>query len=122
MQIAGCFRVVNHKDRVISQRHPPTLSARGASLDVRLISLNEGRTPLLLVSASRKTGAAVTRNQFRRRVRMAFLAVLRETPALLDAKFVLWVRPARGNSSGCQIEYQDIEMQIKSSLSSLRRT
>ncbi|MDR2697704.1 MAG: ribonuclease P protein component, partial [Holophagales bacterium] len=66
------------------------------------------------------TGTAVVRNQFRRRVRMAFLAVLRETPALSSAKFVLWVRPALKNSKGCRIEYRDIEKQIKLSLSSLR--
>jgi len=51
---------------------------------------------------------------------MAFLTILREIPSLLGAKFVLWVRPARGNVNGCQIEYRDIERQIKSSLSSLR--
>jgi hypothetical protein len=52
---------------------------------------------------------------------MAFLAVLRELPALLGVSFVLWIRPARGNFKGCLIDYQDIEKQLKSSLSNLRR-
>jgi ribonuclease P protein component len=72
---------------------------------------------MLLVNASRKQGRAVQRNRFRRRVRMAFLQVLRETPSLEGSLGVVWVRPARSAAKGCLFSYLDIVGQLKLALS-----
>ncbi len=69
--------------------------------------------PLLLVNASRKQGFAVQRNRFRRRVRMAFLKLLKADPRLAGFTGVVWVRPARGNPKKCSISYQEIEGQLQ---------
>jgi len=143
MKIAGRFRAVKRKDRVFSGNHPKPLSIRGKTdgmLDIRVILLNkadktdktsntnstgDARYPLLLVNAPRKTGSAVERNKFRRRVRMAFLTVLRksnETSTSNTNSFVLWVRPSPGNSKGCRVDYRNIEKQIESSLSLMGQT
>jgi ribonuclease P protein component len=116
MRVAGAFRVVRQKDRVVSECKPRPLSARGGSLDVKSLLGNIGSLPLLMVGASKKTGSAVERNKFRRRVRMAFLVALRKHAANFGRPFILFVRPARWSSSGCRIEYQDIEKQIESAL------
>ena len=76
----------------------------GSGLDAR-IWRHAGASPLLLVNAPRKSGGAVQRNRFRRRVRMALLALLREEKAA--GPFVLWVRPARGAAAG-RISYREI--------------
>jgi ribonuclease P protein component len=119
MRVAGTFRVVRQKDRVVSERPPRRLSARGGSLDVRSVFWGKGGLPLLLVGVPKKTGSAVARNKFRRRVRMAFLAALRKRSAVSERPFVFFVRPARGNGAGCRIEYRDIEKQIESALNRL---
>jgi len=120
MKIAGRFRAVRHKDRVFSGLPPKQLSYRGGALDIRFIPWDKSKYPLLLVSASRKTGRAADRNKFRRRVRMAFLDILRKYPDMPDNGYVLWVRPASGNLNGCLIAYQDIEKQLALTLSRLR--
>jgi ribonuclease P protein component len=77
----------------------------------------EGPEPMLLVNASRKQGRAVQRNRFRRRVRMAFLKILREQPRAEDLRYVVWVRPARGAPKGCPFTFHEIEGQLRLALS-----
>jgi ribonuclease P protein component len=72
---------------------------------------------MLLVNASRKQGRAVQRNRFRRRVRMAFLNILREQAALGGLRCVVWVRPARSAPKGCSTSFQAIESQLRLALS-----
>ncbi|MCL1894048.1 MAG: ribonuclease P protein component [Holophagaceae bacterium] len=122
MRVAGRFRVVRRGDSVFADGYPKHLSARGNSLDIRCFPWEKCELPLLLVSASKKTGSAVERNKFRRRARMAFLAVLRNNPHISANSFVFWVRPARENPTGCRVEYNDIENQIESSLKRMSLT
>ncbi len=72
---------------------------------------------MLLVNASRKQGRAVQRNRFRRRVRMAFLEVLRTQPSLEGSLGVVWVRPARNAGKGCPFSYLEILGQLRLALS-----
>jgi ribonuclease P protein component len=97
---------------------PKPLSPKGGSLDVMAFRHIRGTTPLLLVAASRRTGGAVARNRFRRRVRMALLAVLRKRDGR-DGGFAIWVRPAKGSPLGCRLDYPDIERQLEASLDRL---
>ena len=86
-------------------------------MDIRIWPKDSGDgLPLLLVNASRKQGRAVVRNRFRRRVRMAFLKVLRDNPGLARAGTVVWVRPARGTRR-CDTPFLVIEGQLKLALS-----
>jgi ribonuclease P protein component len=68
---------------------------------------------MLLVTSPRKTGGAVQRNQFRRRVRMAFLDGLQP---LQNGSWVVWVRPGRTAPPVDHISFQDIESQLKLAL------
>ena len=68
---------------------------------------------MLLVTSPRKTGGAVQRNRFRRRVRMAFLADLE---SLLNGPWVVWVRPGRTAPPVDAIHFQDIESQLRLAL------
>ena len=122
MLVAGRYRVARQKDQAVKNGPQKSLAGKGSSLDIRMLAWDKGGIPLLLVSAGRKTGPAVARNRFRRRVRMAFLAALRKRDWAIQPgpSFVLWVRPARWNPAGCRIEYQDIENQIESSLGRMR--
>ncbi len=79
---------------------------------MRIWSGSDGSLPLLLVNASRKQGRAVVRNRFRRRVRMAFLEILRSDPSLAPFGGIVWVRPPRGARSGCDLPYADIADQL----------
>jgi ribonuclease P protein component len=72
---------------------------------------------MLLVNASRKQGRAVQRNRFRRRVRMAFLKILREQPSPDELRYVVWVRPSRGAPKGCPFSFHEIESQLRLALS-----
>jgi hypothetical protein len=87
---------------------------------------------MLLVNASRKQGRAVQRNRFRRRVRMAFLKILRDGSggAGLEAASgpvpenasekgccVVWVRPSRTAAKGCPFLFHEIESQLRLALS-----
>jgi ribonuclease P protein component len=69
--------------------------------------------PMLLVTSPRKSGGAVQRNRFRRRVRMAFLA--RVSP-LLGHAWVVWVRPGRTAPALDTISFKDIESQLRLAL------
>lgn len=111
MRVAGRYRTVCRNDHAVPENPPRPLTGRDASLDIR-IWLAPG-TPLLLVNASRKQGHAVQRNRFRRRVRMAFLNLLKADPRLADFVGVVWVRPARGSAKKCMITYQEIEGQLR---------
>ena len=104
MRFRGCFRAVRRADHALpAPQSRPALPA-SSGLDARIWRL-AGPQPLLLVNASRRSGGAVQRNRFRRRVRMALLVLLREEkPA---GSFVMWVRPARGSSAG-SLAYRDI--------------
>jgi ribonuclease P protein component len=89
-------------------------------LDIRLIRLPNANVPYLLASASKKSGSAVARNKFRRRVRMAFLEILKKRQGAVDNGFALWVRPSKWSPSGCLVEYREIEKQLEQSLNRLR--
>ncbi|HJU83947.1 MAG TPA: ribonuclease P protein component [Holophagaceae bacterium] len=91
---------------------PPPRSLFAGSLDLRAWRLEGQAQPLLLVSAPKKSGSAVARNRFKRRVRAAFLAELRRQDP--GSPFVLWVRPARGGA--CSHTYRDIEAQVRRAL------
>lgn len=84
---------------------------RGSLLDVRIWP--GGGLPLLLVTASRKQGRAVQRNRFRRRVRMAFLDLLKADPSLAGFTGVVWVRLGMGNRRVGLVSYREIEGQLR---------
>jgi len=116
MKVAGRYRVVQRQDHAVPSVVPRPLLGREQPLDVRVWRWAGGLEPMLLVNASRKQGRAVQRNRFRRRVRMAFLKILRETPAAVDLGYVVWVRPARGAPKGCPFSFQEIESQLRLAL------
>jgi ribonuclease P protein component len=74
---------------------------------------------MLLVTSPRKSGGAVQRNRFRRRVRMAFL--MQECPTGNPA-WVVWVRPGRAAPPIGTISFQDIESQLQLALRRLSAT
>lgn len=88
------------------------MTPRESPLDVRIWLGQNDSLPLLLVNASRKQGQAVMRNRFRRRVRMAFLDILRSDPDLTPLGGVIWVRPARDSKIRCDLPYADIAGQL----------
>jgi ribonuclease P protein component len=116
MRVAGRYRVVRRRDRAVPAVVPRPLLGRDQPLDIRIWPLASSPEPLLLVNASRKQGGAVQRNRFRRRVRMAFLKILREGPAPVDLRWVMWVRPARGAPKGCPFTFHEIESQLRLAL------
>ena len=116
MRVAGRYRVVRRQDHAVPAAAPRPLLARDQPLDIRIWRLAAATEPMLLVNASRKQGLAVQRNRFRRRVRMAFLKVLRERPVQDDLGYVIWVRPARGAPKGCAFSFQEIESQLRLAL------
>jgi ribonuclease P protein component len=116
MRVAGRYRVVRRQDHAVPAVQPRPLLGRDSVLDVRMWCWPSGREPLLLVNASRKQGGAVQRNRFRRRVRMAFLKILRELPAPAGLPYVLWVRPARIAPKGCPFTFHEIETQLRLAL------
>jgi len=117
MKVAGRYRVVQRQDHAVPSVVPRPLLGREQPLDIRVWRWAAGLEPMLLVNASRKQGRAVQRNCFRRRVRMAFLKILREGPALDDLRCVVWVRPARGAPKGCLFSFHEIESQLRLALS-----
>lgn len=116
MRVAGRYRVVRRQDHAVPEVAPRPLLGRDQPLDIRAWRLAGGVEPLLLVNASRKQGRAVQRNRFRRRVRMAFLQVLREQPSLGGGLGVVWVRPARSAAKGCPFTFQEIVGQLRLAL------
>ena len=117
MRVAGRYRVVQRQDHAVPGVAPRPLLARDQLLDIRVWRWAGGLEPMLLVNASRKQGRATQRNRFRRRVRMAFLKILREEPAPDDLGYVIWVRPARGAPKGCPFSFHEIESQLRLALS-----
>lgn len=109
----GRFRTVRHKDHAVPTPLPRPLLGHSSSLDIRAWHRIEGEGPLLLVTSPKKTGGAVQRNGFRRRVRMAFLA---NVEPLLNQAWVVWVRPARTAPPLDTIRLQDIESQLRLAL------
>ena len=95
---------------------PGSRTSRRGDLDVRVWHGEQGEIPLLLVSASRKNGGAVERNRFRRRVRMAFLDVLRETKEESMGRAIVWVRLSRGLKLDREIPFNDLKGQLKLAL------
>jgi ribonuclease P protein component len=117
MRVAGRYRVVRRQDHAVPAVVPRPLLGRDQVLDIRIWSWAAGLEPMLLVNASRKQGRAVQRNRFRRRVRMAFLKIMREAPARDDLRYVVWVRPARSAPKGCAFSFHEIESQLRLALS-----
>ena len=117
MKVAGRYRVVQRQDHAVPSVAPRPLLGREQQLDVRVWRWAPGVEPMLLVNASRKQGRAVQRNRFRRRVRMAFLKILREAPALENLRCVVWVRPSRSAPKGCPLTFHEIESQLRLALS-----
>lgn len=117
MQVAGRYRVVRRGDHAVQERPPKSLLGGSSSLDIRILPYAHERMPLLLVNASRKQGMAVQRNRFRRRVRMAFLQILRSDVRHASLSGVVWVRPARGTRLNNRLTYAEIEGQLRLALS-----
>ena len=109
----GRFRTVRHKDHAVPAPLPRPLLGPSASLDIRAWVHPSAEGPLLLVTSPRKTGGAVQRNRFRRRVRMAFLAGV---DALAGRPWVVWVRPGRTAPTLDTICAQDIQHQLSLAL------
>lgn len=117
MKVAECYRVMRHKDYAMPTTIPRPLLGRGCVLDIRIWRWSPGLEPTLLVNASKKFGRAVQRNCFRRRVRMAFLNILREQSLTNFSQHIVWIRPARGTTSVSAFSFQEIENQIRLALS-----
>lgn len=118
MIFKGRFRTVRHSDHAVPSALPRPLLGPDALLDIRAWHLKGAELPLLLVTTSRKSGPAVRRNRFRRRVRMAFLSV----GARLQAPWVVWVRPLRKGPPLDRLSIQDIEGQLRLALRRLAPT
>ena len=116
MRVAGRYRVVRRQDHAVPEVVPRPLLGREQALDIRVWRLAGSVEPMLLVNASRKQGRAVQRNRFRRRVRMALLQILRETPSLGGSLGVVWVRPARNAPKGCPFSVLEIAGQLRLAL------
>lgn len=113
MIFQGRFRTVRHTDHAVPTPQPRPLLGPGACLDIRAWRRADAEGPRLLVTTARKTGPAVRRNQFRRRVRMAFLANL---APVAEQPWVVWVRPGRTAPPLDRIPFQDIETQLQLAL------
>lgn len=113
MIFKGRFRTVRHKDHAVPTPLPRPLLGPSAYLDIRIWQRPSGGPPLLLVTSPRKTGTAVQRNRFRRRVRMAFLGV---AESLRTRPCVVWVRPGRQAPALDTMRFQDIETQLQQAL------
>ena len=116
MRVAGRYRVVRRQDHAVPEVVPRPLLGREHALDIRIWRLAGSVEPMLLVNASRKQGRAVQRNRFRRRVRMALLQILRETPSSGGSLGVVWVRPARNARKGCPFSFLEILGQLRLAL------
>ena len=115
----GRFRTVRHKDHAVPAPPPRPLLGQSSWLDIRAWRRMDPEGPLLLVTSPRKSGGAVQRNRFRRRVRMAFLA---RAKSMQDHAWVVWVRPGRTAPPLDTISFQDIESQLRLALRRLTAT
>jgi RNase P protein component len=133
MLIAQRFRVVRHSDHVLpAPAAARPLTSPSAPKEARATPLLDVRAwrapapgdgpravPSLLVHAPRRTGKAIERNRFKRRTRMALLALLRDNPKLDLSAWIIWVRPGKGSSLGSRVDYATIEGQLRLALSRL---
>lgn len=113
MRFKGAFRAVRRADHAVPTRIPRAAAAPGV-LEIR-IWRGAGTGVLLLASASRKQGPAVARNRFRRRVRHAFLRLVKTGAGPL-APAVVWVRPVRGQRMLGRISFSEILEQLRLAL------
>lgn len=116
MIFKGRFRTVRHKDHAVPAPPPRPLLGLSSCLDVRAWRHGLPEGPLLLVTSPRKTGGAVQRNRFRRRIRMAFLA---SAEALQGQPWVVWVRPARSAPPLDGLDLATLQGQLQKALSRL---
>ena len=114
MAFRGRFRPARHMDHAMPPVPPRALLGPEGPVDVRIWRRETGDT-LLLANAGRKTGKAVQRNRFRRRVRMALFRVLGEAP--LSGPCVIWVRPSRRAPQGCRVSFDLLLGQLRLALS-----
>ncbi len=122
MEVAGRYRAVRRQDRAVPERPPRPLNESGSRLDIRIWPKPEADQPLLLATTPRRCGTAVERNTFRRRARMAWLAVIRESlpNERPERGFPLaWVRPVKG-ASVRDIPYAELEGQLRLAFSRFR--
>ncbi|MFN8011415.1 MAG: hypothetical protein U0P81_08415 [Holophagaceae bacterium] len=107
----------------MADRPPRPLTDAGSRLDIRIWANPRAEQPLLLATTPRKCGTAVERNAFRRRARMALLAVLRDagTPGGRSPRGfpLVWLRPAKGIRVR-DIPYADLEGQLRLAFSRFR--
>lgn len=113
MDVAGVYRTVCHSDHAVPESLPRPLLGAEHPLDVRLWRNVQGMSPFpelprLLVGISRKMGGAVHRNRFKRRVRMAALAVFQESLAASLGPCTVFVRIGRSVPKGRELPYADI--------------
>lgn len=115
MEFRGAFRVLRRGDISAPPKGLRPLLNRDAALDVRRFSgPAQPSGPRLLVNAPRRAGSAVERNRFRRRVRMAFLGLLRDEGLSVDPGQVVWVRPG---PDGCNLPFDDLLGLLRRALS-----
>lgn len=120
MIFKGRYRTVRHKDHAVPTPLPRPLLGQDSFLDIRAWrrpGVPDG--PLLLVTSPRKTGPAVQRNGFRRRVRMAFLGLCE---SLAGRPWIVWVRPGRTAPPLHRLTFRDIEGQLGQALRRLPST
>lgn len=115
MEFRGAFRVLKRGDISAPPRGLRLLLNRDAALDVRRFpGPSQPAGPRLLVNAPRRAGSAVQRNRFRRRVRMAFLALVRNEGLGTHPGQVVWVRPGPG---GCGLAFDELLSLLRRALS-----
>ena len=113
MDFAGAYRTVRHRDHAVPEALPRPLLGAAHPLDVRLWRNVPGMLPFperprLLVGISRKMGGAVLRNRFKRRVRIALLALSGEQGWNSLGPVTLFVRMGRSVPRGKDLPYLDI--------------
>jgi RNase P protein component len=112
MKVAGRYRCARRTDHAVPERPPRSLAEPASRLDIRIWRHATAEQPLLLATTPRRTGSAVERNRFRRRARMACLAVLADARPRGDGNPLIWIRPAKG-ARVSEIAYADIEGQLR---------
>ncbi len=115
VEFRGAFRTLQRGEISAPPKGLRSLLGREARLDVRRFpGPPEPMGPRLLVNAPRRAGSAVERNRFRRRVRMAFLALIRDERLTPNPGSVLWVRPG---SAGCALAFDEVLDLLRQALS-----